>query len=95
MYVQLTEKQQCFRARLTSKPWRCGCTRPPNAFPWDSGEAEAAYRQWESDYTKRDANYRSCELIKEFGHMADIPSLRTIIDIHDEASRIASGAPLA
>jgi hypothetical protein len=70
LYVTLTRKQECFRARLTSKPWRCGHPRPPNSFPWDSPEAEAAFRKWEDAYTKNDAKYKVCDLIREFGSPA-------------------------
>jgi hypothetical protein len=95
LYVTLTLKQECFRARLTSKPWRCGCTRPPTSFPWENAEDENAFRQWEADYTRRDAEFKVCDLIAEFGPPAAIDSLRMIVDIHDRGSRIEADAPLA
>jgi hypothetical protein len=95
MYVRLTQKQECFRARLTSKPWRCGCPRPPSDFPWDDERTEKEFRQWEATYTGRDAEFKVCELIAEFGEQADIAPLKTIVDIHDRGSRIAADAPLA
>ncbi len=95
LYVTLTRKQECFRARLTSKPWRCGSPRPPSSFPWDSPEAEAAFREWEDVYTKRDAKYKVCELINEFGSPADISEFRMIVDVHDRGVRISTKAELA
>jgi hypothetical protein len=95
LYVKLTQKQECFRARLTSKPWRCGSPRPPSGFPWDDAEAERAFRQWEAVYEKRDSGFKACELVREFGTQAEIASLRTIVDIHDRESRITADAPLA
>ena len=95
LYVMLTEKQECFRARLTSKPWRCGFSRPPKGFPWADTKAERAYRRWETEYTKKDSNYRVCELIRVFGDTADDAALRIVVALHDRMSRIESNAPLA
>lgn len=95
MYIKLTQKQECFRARLTAKPWRCGCTRPPNSYPWDSAESERAFRQWEKQYTSTEAKFRACEFIKAFGVMADIAAVKTIATTHDHLSRIESTVPLA
>lgn len=95
LYVTLTRKQECFRARLTSKPWRCGSPRPPNSFPWDNADAEAAFRKWESDYTRCDAGFKVCDLIREFGTAAKMESLRIIVDVHDRGVRVDSEAELA
>jgi hypothetical protein len=95
LYVTLTQKQECFRARLTSKPWRCGCSRPPNSFPWDDPKTEAEFRKWEARYTKLDAQFKVCDLIREFGAPANIDSLRTIVSVHDQGTRIAGNAALA
>lgn len=95
LYVKLTEKQECFRARLTSKPWRCGCPRPPSTFPWDDARSESEFRQWEAAYSRRDAEYKVCELIAEFGDGPLIAPLKTIVDLHDRSSRIEASAPLA
>ncbi|MBM4149557.1 MAG: hypothetical protein FJ224_11030 [Lentisphaerae bacterium] len=95
LYVTLTQKQECFRARLTSKPWRCGSSRPPNSFPWDSTDAEAKFRKWEADYTRLDAGFKVCDLIREFGTPANIESLKTIVDVHDRGVRVDAEAELA
>ncbi|MDD5704744.1 MAG: hypothetical protein PHR35_02385 [Kiritimatiellae bacterium] len=95
LYVRLTRKQQCFRARLTSKPWRCDCSCPPNAFPWETPEAEAKYRNWQETYAKRDAQYKVCELVREFGAPADNETIKTIVDVHDRETRISADARLA
>ena len=46
-------------------------------------------------YTNRDAQYKVCELLREFGIPADIDSLRTIVDVHDQGTRIFADAELA
>jgi hypothetical protein len=95
LYVELTRHQQCFRARLTAKPWRCGSPKPPTAFPREDPEQEARFRDWERVYARRDAEYRVCELLKAFGTPNRIGALDKIIDLHDRATRIALHAPLA
>ncbi|MCA9103509.1 MAG: hypothetical protein KDA63_20285 [Planctomycetales bacterium] len=95
LYVRLTKRQECFRARVTAKPWRCGCKKPPNTFPWEDKTAEDAYRQWEREYTELNVRYRACELYQTYGDVADIPSLRAIVRYHDQTARIDTGAPLA
>ncbi len=95
MYIKLTRKQECFRARLTAKPWRCGCAKPPNAYPWDSPDAERAFRQWEKQYAAADAKFRACEFVRAFGPMADIPAVQAVTAVHDQGARITASAPLA
>lgn len=95
MYIKLTQKQECFRARLTAKPWRCGCPRPPSPYPWNNADSERAFRQWESQYAGAETKFRTCEFIKAFGKMADIAALNVITTVHDQLSRVESTAPLA
>jgi hypothetical protein len=95
LYVRLTKRQECFRARVTAKPWRCGCPKPPGTFPWENAAAEESYRHWERQYTEINDRYRACELLSVFGTIADIESLRTVIEYHDRQARVKSGAALA
>jgi hypothetical protein len=94
LYVRLSQSQNCFRARLTSKPWRCGSPRPPFRFPFKSEAEEDAYREWESKYTTKDANFKVCELIKELGP-PPTGWIAQIVELHDIATRISSPATLA
>jgi hypothetical protein len=95
MYVKLTQAQECFRARLTAKPWRCGCTRPPASFPWANAKAEEVFRKWERQYTQTDASYRACEFVRQVGQAAGIPEIDTVAAAHDRGARASSNAPLA
>ena len=95
LYIKLTEKQECFRARLTSKPWRCGCRRPPHSFPWTDAQSEREFRAWEAEYKKKDAHYRACQLIEAVGSIAQDSALKSIVDLHDRISGVETDAPLA
>lgn len=95
LYVKLTHKQECFRARLTSKPWRCGTARPPVSYPWEDAQAEARYRKWETKYTQRDAGFKVCEFVQAFGPDAGQATIRAIVEAHDRATRINAQTELA
>jgi len=49
LYIRLTQKQKCFRARLTSKPWRCNASTPPGNHPREDERQQAAFRRWEAE----------------------------------------------
>lgn len=95
LYVRLTQKQKCFRARLTPKPWRCDFEKPPNTFPWDDAQAEERYRDWQHQYLKVTANFRACKLHQTYGDPADIDTIHTLVRYHDQQSKIAANAPMA
>jgi len=84
LYKKLTEKQQCFRARLTPKPWRCAKERPPNSYPWTDADEEEAYRRWEADYTRASEGYMTCLLMEKDAPLSGIPVIQRAISIHDQ-----------
>src|SRR5262249_24553763 len=67
MYRHLCQQQECFRARLSPKPWRCGCDHPPHQFPWRDSAAEDATRRWERDYAEKSMSYSVCRLLEAIG----------------------------
>jgi hypothetical protein len=83
LYRTLTFKQECFRARLTPKPWRCNCRRPGIYFPWATPDHEKKYRAWEQIYKKASSGYRTCDMIKQYGPHTSDRVIQKIIDIHD------------
>jgi hypothetical protein len=95
LYRKLTQVQECFRARLTPKPWRCGVAHPPCRFPFIDREAEGKYRRWQSEYEKKSTPYRACELVGTFGTPAQDAIIEQTIRIHDDRACQPNGAPLA
>jgi hypothetical protein len=94
LYQKLTEKQECFRARLTPKPWRCGLSNPPNQFPWETRADEDKYRGWEKTYHKKSEEYGICVFMKEFGSPWKTNEISAILEIHDSLT-IRPHKPLA
>jgi hypothetical protein len=84
LYCTLTLKQECFRARLTPKPWRCGSRNPPNQYPWPDSRAEQSYRDWERRYEKAAGKYRICDLVETCGTSAHNDEIATVLALHDE-----------
>ncbi len=95
LYQRLTEKQACFRARLTAKPWRVGCSRPPNRYPWKDADAEIEYRKWQRHYEAKYSAYGICEFVEVFGKEAADETIKTIIALHDKHTCQKTGLPLA
>jgi hypothetical protein len=94
LYKRLTEKQECFRARLTAKPWRVGCDRPPNRYPWKDEKAEQKYRQWQREYEAKAGRYGVCELVEVFGRGCGDERVSTVVALHDKHT-CRTGAELA
>ena len=95
LYRKLTEKQECFRARLTAKPWRCGCTRPPNRYPWGDDDARQAYRKWQANYETRSARYGTCRLLETIGGGPANEQIAAIVKLHDQHACADDGVELA
>jgi hypothetical protein len=83
MYRRLCKEQECFRARLTPKPWRCGFQRPPNLFPWRDAQIEQQARQWEREYADLSKPYATCKLLEVFGGNSDQEEINAIVEWHD------------
>ena len=95
LYRRLTEKQECFRARLTPKPWRIGCTRPPTGFPWIDDSAEQEYRQWQRTYEQKSTPYQVCQLVESVGQDASDNTITAIVALHDRYTCTNGAAELA
>ena len=95
LYARLCKVQECFRARLTPKPWRCGSMRPPAGWPWDDANSEQAYRKWEGAYQRESADYATCQFVGFIGNEAAHPDVQPLIDFHDESTRATTDLPLA
>ncbi len=95
LYRALCKTQQCFRARLTPKPWRCDVSKPPWSWPWPNAEAEAHFREWEREYVEKTTPYATCRLLGEFGSAPAAPEFAAMIETHDRSTRAAEELPLA
>ncbi|MHC4354521.1 MAG: hypothetical protein ACYS0H_17595 [Planctomycetota bacterium] len=95
LYKRLTLKQECFRARLTAKPWRCGCRRPPNRYPWETTDAERRYRAWQKEYEAKSREYVTCCFLETFGGSFSGVPFSDIVNLHDQYTCRSGNAKLA
>lgn len=94
LYVKLCKVQECFRARLSAKPWRCGLTVPPTKFPWVTPDHEARFRKWEEQYHATANQYATCELVGCLGTPGVSRDVQPTLETHDRLT-MQSGAALA
>jgi len=95
LYIRLCKAQECFRARLTPKPWRSGARQPRSRYPWENPRVESEYRQWEKQYDAITAKYSTCRLIKQIGAPDVHPDIEPVLSYHDRVTRVESNLPLA
>jgi hypothetical protein len=95
LYVRLCKAQECFRARLTPKPWRCNIAPPPWRYPWANADIEIQYRLWERRYEQASRSYAVCRLVKQLGPQEIHPDVAPILKLHDQLTGIGRNLPLA
>lgn len=94
LYVRLCQRQACFRARLTPKPWRMGMPAPTASWPYVDASAESRHRDWLRRYDSGRKKYAACAYLRTLGSTTVLPSLAPIVHLHD-ARALQNGVPLA
>lgn len=96
LYMRMCQKQQCFRARLTPKPWRMNLEqwsdlkpRPWDAVgPWPASEAGLNARDsWLQRYDELSQPFSACRFVEACGSSTVHPLAQKICDIHDHMSQ--------
>lgn len=90
LYVTLCQRQACFRARLTPKPYRMKMRRYRIPFPREGEDAELTH--WLADYERESRNFNVCRFIEQVG--ARYP-LSDVVQLHDEITGVNLRQPLA
>lgn len=95
LYQRMCKNQECFRARLTPKAWRCGIDKPPARFPFPNPRAESSYRRWEKQYLDSIANYSTCSFLESLGPNQVDRDIEGLIELHDSLTKSSSNDELA
>lgn len=95
LYVRLCQAQECFRARLTPKPWRCGCGPNPVSWPRDDAGQQARFEEWEAEYSAAQQSYATCRLLGTLGAEHVLPEVDQVIRLHDQITRCEDKLTLA
>lgn len=98
MYARMCRNQQCFRARVSAKPWRIGIAghlRPrPGVWPV-AAERLPERERWLRDYDERARGFAACRFVEEIGTAAVDPDVETVRQLHDDLCRAETDLPLA
>jgi hypothetical protein len=95
MYSQLCESQQCFRARLTPKPWRIHQSTPPARYPFSDEKAERKFRKWQEYYERACLKFATCRFISSNTRDSPLPELAPLVELHDSLTHAHDNLPLA
>jgi hypothetical protein len=99
VYARMCQNQNCFRARLTAKPWRIGIPShlKPRPGIWPVQPLQRPQRQaWIDTYEQKAHHYAACTFLDSLGSGTVHPKAATLIELHDHACQARSpGLPLA
>jgi len=98
VYVQMCLNQQCFRARVSPKPWRVGVARHMRPQPgvWPVAPERMEIRNvWIAEYEAACPSFASCHFEGTLGSGASHAETRRVQELHDELSRANSSLPIA
>ena len=95
LYVQLCRSQNCFRSRLSPKPWRVGMDKLPAKFPFATSEEQLAFEQWNARYVAAADSYRVCRLVEVLGEAATLEQHLGLIELHDRLCGVDHNRELA
>jgi hypothetical protein len=90
LYMAICQKQGCFRARLTPKPYRMNLRRYKVQFPREGDDTE--FRGWLEDYERESRGFNVCRFVEQVGAKH---SPNEIVQIHDDITGVAFRQPLA
>ena len=90
LYMTICQKQGCFRARLTPKPYRMNMRRYKVPFPREGNDAEL--QGWLTEYERESRNFSVCRFIEYIGTRHDV---NDVVRLHDEITGANFRQPLA
>jgi hypothetical protein len=97
-YARMCRNQNCFRARVSPKPWRIGMSRlrPPYTAAWRPEHAELPSRRaWVADYDRVSEAYASCRYLEALGAGQVDPVAEHVQQLHDLMCQAERDLPLA
>jgi len=97
MYQLMCQKQACFRARVSPKPWRIGIAARIGWGTWPVAKESALQRRtsWVETYEAKSKNYAACTFLADIGDGSELPRGRAVRELHDQLCQIGQNLPLA
>ncbi|MGO1068682.1 hypothetical protein [Lysobacter sp. CA199] len=97
-YALLCQRQHCFRARLSPKPWRIGMSErmPPRTGVWPIAPEKRPERErWVAEYERKAEAYASCRFVEALGSRDYVSATQAVQRMHDTMCRAETTLPLA
>ena len=97
-YARMCVNQQCFRARVSPKPWRIGIEKHLRPQPgiWPIAADRLPLRQqWVDDYERKAQEYAACTFVEELGSRRVCAEAQAVQRVHDELCRATQRLPIA
>jgi hypothetical protein len=98
IYQRMCLNQNCFRARISPKPWRIGIEdhiRPrPGVWPINPEKLHLR-KKWVAEYNLKAIGYSSCHFIEELGSNNIDTTAFAVQKIHDEFCKANLDLPIA
>lgn len=98
LYALMCRNQNCFRARVSPKPWRIGISRhmKPRPGVWPIAEDRMAERRaWIEDYEKQSCAFSACRYVASLGSPTVHPQADSVRQWHDDLCGALSDRPIA
>jgi hypothetical protein len=98
LYARMCERQRCFRARVSAKPWRAGVTdhlQPrPGVWPVQA-ERMRERGAWVARYELAAKSFSACRYVQTLGSGRVHPTIKSVIELHDRLSGATTNLPIA
>lgn len=97
-YALLCQRQHCFRARVSPKPWRIDIdeSRMPRPRWWPIDADRLIERErWVAVYERKSEAYASCRFVESLGSRDYVSQTQAVQRLHDSMCRAESALPLA
>ena len=95
LYIKLCKAQECFRARLTPKPWRCGCIPYGMKHPITDPKLVRWHENWKEEYETKIADLATCRFLGALGNAQIHPEAAQVVELHDFATKSGEAVALA
>ena len=84
LYCKLCEKQECYRARLTPKPWRLPECKSKVFYPNGQYAERYGLENWLEKYEEQSKNFSVCKLKESYGGGVVVDEVAEMLKIHDK-----------
>ena len=98
VYARMCVNQNCFRARISPKPWRIGISShmKPRPGVWPVSPDQMPNRAaWVGAYEKKAEEFSACRFVESVGSGAEDSTARGVQKLHDDLCGANAERPLA